>query len=115
MSNWVRVGRAGGSRFAILLVYLLAGALGGVLHARETADAPVRIESTHHEQCPVLHDPSVCVVCSGAHAQALAGRGYAVAVAGSPMSVIAPWTPRRIPATRVELLRSPRGPPLLLA
>jgi hypothetical protein len=104
-----------GSRLAFLLVYFIAGALGGVAHGRERLDAPVRIESTRHERCPTIHDASACALCSYSHASATATTDATTAI---PVALPRHWrlhVDDRVFRSAAALTLLPRGPPLRLA
>src|SRR5688500_18705997 len=72
-----------GAVWGVLAAQLWAAGLSGIAHAREARVAPVRIESTTHERCPVLHDPSSCAVCSHSHTQAIV-TARAITIVPSP-------------------------------
>lgn len=65
----------------LLAAQLFASGAVTVAHGREPVDAPRRIESAQHEHCPVLHDATVCVLCSFSHNRAAAPAPNAVAIA----------------------------------
>lgn len=91
---------------------LLAGGFAGLAHAREPVDAPVRIESTKHERCPVVHDASACVVCSYVHARAVVhGRTIWAPPRSHPRPTAQPSV-QVVRPHRTELSTAPRGPPL---
>lgn len=96
----------------VLAVQLVSAGIASVAHAREALDAPVRIESTQHQECPVVHDASVCVICSHAHARAVTS-SPTMTLGARPIAHavrVPPSHPR--PVRTLALSAAPRGPPL---
>ena len=97
--------------FSLLLVQLLGGGIVGLAHTREPLDAPRRIESAQHEHCPVLHDATVCIMCSFSHNRA------ATATPNGSVIALLPTTLTRSPnvagpgAASARLTGDARAPP----
>lgn len=99
---------------AVLAVQLGSAGIASIAHSREAVDVPVRIESTRHEQCPTVHNPSVCAICSHAHTQALGSTPTIAVACRPPARVILPSAHRPPHARPMLVSGSPRGPPLQL-
>ena len=100
--------------WGVLAAQLWAAGLSGIAHAREALDAPVRIESTTHDRCPVVHDPSSCALCSHSHTQAIVtARAITIVPLPQPRMV---WqaTSDHIVVVPLQHSTAPRGPPALI-
>jgi hypothetical protein len=103
-----------GTVWGVLLAQLWATGLSGFAHAREAFDAPVRIESTQHQRCVVLHDASTCALCSHSQTQAIvAARAVAINPAPHPRATVPPVVIVHAPAPPAHST-APRGPPLVV-
>jgi|SRR5688572_28460739 hypothetical protein len=100
-----------GTVWGVLAAQLWAAGLTGIAHTREALDAPVRIESTTHERCPVLHDPSSCAVCSYSHTRAVV-TARAITIVPLPQPIPA-WqqTIDHVVFVPLHHATAPRGPP----
>ena len=100
-----------GTVLGVLAAQLWAAGLSGIAHTREALDAPVRVESTTHERCPVVHDPSSCAVCSYSHTQAVV-TARAITIVPLPQPRPA-WqgTVDHVVVVPLQPDTAPRGPP----
>jgi hypothetical protein len=97
---------------AVLAAQLGSAGIASIAHSREAVDVPVRIESTRHEQCPTVHNPAVCAICSHAHTQALGSTPTVAVTARRPARVMLPSASRPPHARPMLVSSAPRGPPI---
>lgn len=96
--------------FGLLAAQLFAGGAVNLAHALEPVDAPIRVESAQHEQCPILHDAAVCVLCSFSHSGAAGPSPSGVPIALPAVNHTASpavTEPRALPAPRTGDARAP--------